>query len=88
MKKPAKTKGQAGWIFLAVVVVVVVVIVAIVVSQQGRGTTPETQVPGAAATCFTYCLGVVEFQCGDNEVMGVCFGTWGCDAEIGAHVCR
>ena len=56
--------------------------------SRGRDVTPTSQAPGAENTCFTYCIGVVEFQCGDDELLGACLGLWDCADEIGVHECK
>ena len=71
-----------------VIVVLVVVGVLIIVLGINEGATPPSQAPGTEATCFTYCMGALEFQCGDDEFIGLCFGIWDCKAELGAHTCR
>lgn len=73
---------------LIVIGVLVVVAIVVVVVSRGRDTTPPSQVPGAENVCFTYCMGLVELQCGDDELIGACLGVWGCNEEIGAHECR
>lgn len=88
MRLPKDQRGLTGWEIVAVIVVLVIVGLIVAASQSGKDVTPPSQAPGAANTCFTYCLGLVELQCGDNEVIGVCFGVWDCRAEIGAHECR
>jgi hypothetical protein len=88
MRIPKRQRGITGWEIVIVIVVLLVVAAIVVATTSGRDTTPPSQVPGAENTCFTYCLGLVELQCGDNEVMGACFGVWDCNAEIGAHECR
>lgn len=86
MHLPRQT--QSGAIpYVIIGIIIVVIIIVIVVATSGRGTVPPSQIPGTN-TCFTYCIGLVEFQCGDNEVMGVCFGVWDCRAEIGPHDCQ
>ena len=82
------SRGAIPPAVIVAVVIIVIVIVVVVVGTQGRDVTPPSQVPGAENTCFTYCIAVGEFQCGDNEVMGFCLGVWDCDEEIGAHECR
>lgn len=88
MKSRRTEKGVADWVVVVGVLVVLAVIGLAVAATMGRDTVPPSQVPGAENTCFTSCLGFVELQCGDNEVIGACFGVWGCDAQIGAHQCR
>ncbi|MEW6297511.1 MAG: hypothetical protein AB1671_07200 [Thermodesulfobacteriota bacterium] len=88
MRSMKDNRGVTGWEIVVVIVVLVVVGLIVAATQSGKGTTPPSQVPGAANTCFTYCLGLVELQCGDNEVIGVCLGVWDCTAQIGAHECR
>lgn len=71
-----------------VVVVLVLVLVAVIVSASTPPGTASGQAAGSDDVCFTYCMGVVEMQCGDNEILGPCFGIWDCRAEIGAHECK
>lgn len=50
-----------------------------------------------ADTCYTKCIGLVQFECGTNKLFGMCVGAWGCPTgytlgEIraegqGAHEC-
>jgi len=81
-------RGAVPVAIIVGVVIVAIIVVILVATTQGRDVTPPSQVPGAENACFTYCIGVVEFQCGDNELMGACFGVWDCDEEIGVHECR
>ena len=88
MKSLWHQKGVADWVIVVGVIVVLAVIGLVAAATVGKDTTPPSQVPGAENTCFTYCMGLVELQCGDNELMGACFGVWDCNAQIGAHECR
>lgn len=88
MKLMKEQPGFAAWPIVVAIAVLVLVGLIIAASQSGKDTTPPSQAPGAANTCFTYCLGFVELQCGDNEVIGACLGVWDCKAQIGAHECR
>jgi hypothetical protein len=84
-----RQKGIVEWpVILAAIVVLVVVGLVVAAASSGRDVTPPSQVPGAQNACFTSCLGLVELQCGDNELMGACLGVWGCDAGLGVHECR
>jgi hypothetical protein len=38
-------------------------------------------------TCFTRCLLGAEFACESGDKVGGCAGFWGCEAQMGAHVC-
>lgn len=37
--------------------------------------------------CYTRCLGFLEIACENSQIIGMCAGVWGCDAEIGLHQC-
>jgi len=74
-------------IVIGIAIVAAIVVILIVTTNQ-KSEPPPSQVPGGGNTCFTYCIGFVEFQCGDNKLIGPCFGVWDCKAEIGAHECK
>lgn len=76
----------AGILITLAVLAVVGIIIAVATNQDSPA--PPAQAPGTQNTCFTYSLGVLEFQCGDNKFMGPSFGIWDCRDEIGAHQCR
>lgn len=40
-----------------------------------------------SAGCFTRCAFFLEYACENSQYVGVCFGFWGCNAEIGLHEC-
>ncbi|MCR4300467.1 MAG: hypothetical protein NUV51_02575 [Sulfuricaulis sp.] len=88
MNKLHSQRG-AGPLGIIVVIVVLVIIGLIIIAVTNQSTPPPpSQAPGTTSTCFTYSLGFLEFQCGDNKFMGASFGIWDCKAEIGAHQCR
>lgn len=37
--------------------------------------------------CPAYCMLFFQFACEDGSFMGLCLGTWGCDAQMGVHEC-
>jgi hypothetical protein len=88
MHKIPLQNGQALLGLLIVVAVLVVVGLILIATTSQEAPAPPSQQPGAANTCFTYSLGVLEFQCGDNKFMGASFGIWDCKAGIGAHPCK
>ena len=82
-------KGEITLLGVIIVVVVLVVVGVIVVATTNQNSPPPaSQAPGTSNTCFTYSLGLLEFQCGDNKFMGASFGIWDCREEIGAHECK
>jgi hypothetical protein len=92
MKKQPLSQSVAAFgalaIFLTFAALALLAIGVSVIATQGKNVTPPSQVPGAANTCFTSCWGFVELQCGDNELIGACFGVWGCDSQTGPHECK
>lgn len=75
-------------IITIIIVTVVLVVISVVMGWLLGDRTPPAQEPRTEATCFTYCSGLVEFQCGDNDIMGFCLGFWDCTEERGAHICQ
>ena len=77
---------QRGFTLLAVlatlaVLAVIGVVIAIVAGGGDGG--------GQGRTCHTYCLGVVQLECGSNKAVGACFGAWDCSPpDKGAHPCK
>jgi hypothetical protein len=88
MHKIPLQNGQTLIGVLIVVAVLVVVGLIVMASTSQESPAPSSQQPGAANTCFTYSLGVLEFQCGDNKFIGPSLGIWDCKAGIGAHQCK
>ncbi|WP_461482474.1 hypothetical protein [Porticoccus sp.] len=82
-------KGEVTLLGVIIVVAVLVVVALIIVATTNQSSPPPpSQAPGTTSTCFTYSLGLLEFQCGDNKFMGASFGIWDCKAGIGAHQCK
>ena len=75
-------------VVIIVVIVISVIGVIIAVASNQNTPPPSGQEPGSPQTCYSYCMGLVELQCGDNKFMGGCFGIWDCKAQTGAHQCR
>ena len=77
---------QRGFTLLAVlatlaVLAVIGVVIAIVAGGGDGG--------GQGRICHTYCLGVVQLECGSNKAVGACFGAWDCSPpDKGAHPCK
>jgi hypothetical protein len=88
MKTIKNQKGVTGLEILITIIVLIVVGIIIIIANTGKDTTPSSQAPGTVNTCFTYCMGVLEFQCGDNEFIGLCAGLWDCRDELGVHECK
>ena len=81
-----KQRGIAAWIVaLLVTVAVLAVVGAIVAVSSGGGDGGG----GENRICHTYCLGLVELECGSNKAVGACFGAWDCSPpDKGAHACK
>ena len=88
LKIPQQGVTLVEVIVTLVIVAVVLVIISVVMAFLFGSSVPPSQVPGAENVCFSYCAGFVEFQCGDNQIMGLCAGFWDCASETGAHACR
>lgn len=89
MKSLKHQKGVAEWVVVIATIAVVAVIGLIIAATSDENTPPPpSQVPGTKDICYTSCLGLVELQCGDNKLMGACFGLWDCSAGHGAHKCK
>jgi hypothetical protein len=92
MKKIHLQQGgiQANLIYIIIGFIVVMLLVVVVSVLVSIFFPPSSAPPAndATNTCFTYSLGVMEFQCGDNKIMGPSFGVWDCKAQIGAHTCK
>lgn len=91
MNLPTRQRGVGFWevvITILIVTVVLIVISVVMGLLLGGGDPPPPQAIGTENVCYTYCSGLVEFQCGDNDMMGACLGFWDCSAEIGAHQCQ
>lgn len=80
-----KQRGIAAWIVaLLVTVAVLAVIGAVIAVSSGSG-----DGGGENRTCHTYCLGLVQLECGSNKAVGACFGAWDCSPpDKGAHPCK
>lgn len=82
-------RGIADWILIVGVFVVLALVGLVVIATTDQSAPPPTsQEPGVSSVCYTYSLGFLEFQCGDNKFMGGSLGIWDCKAGIGAHTCR
>lgn len=90
-----KIRHQKGiGIFGIIVVIVVLVIVAgiiIAASSGGKGDGGDEAGGNndVGGICHTYCMGVIELECGSNAPVGACFGAWDCSPpEVGPHQCK
>lgn len=89
MNRLHRQRGEVTLLGVIIVFAVLLIVGLIVVVATSQTTPPPpSQQPGASNTCFTYSLGFLEFQCGDNKFMGGSFGIWDCKAQIGVHQCK
>jgi hypothetical protein len=76
-------------IFVAGVAVVVGLAIAAAVSTYQKAHPSPPQNPsGGSDPCFSYCLGVLKFRCGDGQFLGGCLGVYGCDSEVVEQDCQ
>ena len=68
-----------------IVVVVIVVVVAVVAWQNGKD---SKRADGNQETCFSYCVGLAEFECGSGKFIGGCLGVFGCNEQVDEHPCK
>jgi hypothetical protein len=41
----------------------------------------------SGGTCYSFCIIFFQFECGTDRPFGGCFGAWGCEDGLGAHIC-
>ncbi|TNE75868.1 MAG: hypothetical protein EP334_09500 [Gammaproteobacteria bacterium] len=84
-------KAQGGVVVGIIVTIVVLAVIGAIVAGtsgggDGGGNTGGDDIGGI---CHSYCLGLVQLECGSNVAVGACFGAWDCSPpDKGAHECK
>ncbi len=80
-------KRRAGILPGIIITIIVLAIVGgIIVATSGSG---DGDGGDNNRICHTYCLGVVQLECGSNKAVRACFGTWDCSPpDKGLHECK
>mgnify|MGYP000064516454 CR=1 FL=1 len=88
----AKQKGVSIWAILGTIAVLTVVGLIIAGTSGGGGDGGNDGGNNGGNDnniCHSYCLGLVELECGSNKAVGACFGAWDCSPpDKGAHECK
>lgn len=93
--KDNNQKGFALWGIIVVIVVLAVVAGIIIAGSSGGskgsndGSSGESGGMAENRVCHTYCMGVVQLECGSNKAVGACLGAWDCSPpDKGDHLCE
>lgn len=84
-----KQQGVAIWAIVVTIVVLAVIGVIIAAGSSGGGDNNSGGDSAGNGVCHTYCLGLVQLECGSNKAVGACIGAWDCSPpDKGAHQCK